>query len=125
MKLFADHCFFSCGIDLLRKAGYDIIKASDVGLQKADDEEIVLFCRKESRLIVTLDTDFSSLYRFPLGTHKGIVLFRINPFMPITLLKVLRPFIERKMFSLFKDSLVIVRRDKITIIRPSGITEII
>ncbi len=125
MRLFADHCFFQCGVDLLQKAGYDIIKAKNIGMQQASDGEITSFCRKENRIIVTLDNDFGSLYRFPLGTHKGIVLFKINPFMPLTLLAVLRPLIERNVFGLFKDALVIVKRDKITIIRPSGITETI
>ena len=51
MRLFADHCFFACGVDFLRKSGYDIIKASEAGLQKAGDEEIIPFCGKENRII--------------------------------------------------------------------------
>lgn len=52
MRLFADHCFFACGVDFLRKSGYDIIKASEAGLQKASDEEIIPFCGKENRIIL-------------------------------------------------------------------------
>ena len=125
MKLFADHCFFREGTDLLSKSGYDIIKAKDTGLQRASDQEIVSYCRRENRIIVTLDTDFNSLYRFPLGTHKGIVLFRLNPFQPAALLSLLEPLVEKRLFELFKDALVIVKRDKIAIIRPGNLTEII
>ncbi len=123
MKLFADHCFFSCGVELLRKNGYDIIKALDVGLQKASDEEIVSFCRKENRIILTLDNDFTSLYRFPLGTHKGIVFFRINPFAPDALLNILNPLVEKKMFASFENAMVIVKKDKVHITRPTRAIE--
>ena len=125
MRLFTDHCFFSCGIDFLQGCGYDIIKASDAGLQKASDEEIALFCKKENRIILTLDNDFTSLYRFPPGTHKGIVVFKISPFIPATLLNALKPLVERKAFTQFKDALVIASRNKIRIVRPGKPTETI
>lgn len=123
MRLFADHCFFACGVDFLRKSGYDIIKASEAGLQKASDEEIIPFCGKENRIILTLDTDFASLYKFPLGSHKGIVVFRLDPFTPEALLNILKIMTERKMFTLFPDSLVIVKGNKIRIVRSGTATE--
>lgn len=125
MKFFADHCFFARGVEFLRKQGYDVIKAIEVGLEDASDKEIIPFCRKEKRIILTLDRDFTSLYRFPLGTHKGIVVLRINPFNPSTLIESLTSLTERKLFTRFKDALVIVRRNKITIVRPGGSTEVI
>lgn len=123
MKLFADHCFFQCGVELLRQAGYDVIKAIDVGLETASDDKIVSFCKKEDRVIITLDTDFSSLYRFPLGSHCGIIVFRITPFTPAALLTILAPIIKKKIFDSFKNALVIVKRNKIRIIRSGNIKE--
>ncbi|MFH1245311.1 MAG: DUF5615 family PIN-like protein [Candidatus Omnitrophota bacterium] len=125
MKLFADHCFFSCGTELLKKNGYDIIKAADAGLAKVSDERIVLFCGKENRIILTLDNDFNNLYRFPLGSHSGIVVFKISPFTPQALLAILAPLIGRKMFSSFKNALVIVGKHKVRIVRPGKSTETI
>lgn len=125
MRFFADHCFFACGVEFLRRQGYDVIKAIEVGLEEASDKEIIPFCKREKRIILTLDRDFTSLYRFPLGTHKGIVVLRINPFNPNTLIESLTSLTEREMFARFKDALVIVKRNKITIVRPGGSTEVI
>lgn len=123
MKMFADHCFFASGVELLQKSGYDIIKASSVGLQKASDEEITIFCKKENRIILTLDNDFVSIYKFPPGTHPGIVVFRITPFIPSILLNILNALIERKIFNYFRNALVIVKMYRIMIIRPGGSKE--
>ena len=124
MKLLCDHCFFQAGVDLLRQSGYDVIQAKDVGLQQASDEEIAAFCQKEYRIILTLDTDFTSLYRFPLGTHKGIIFFRVTPFIPTALLDLLMPLVKREMFDFFANALVIVKKSRIKIIRPGNVTEI-
>ena len=64
MRFFADHCFFGNAVTFLKERSYDIVTALETGLNEVPDEEIVSFCRKENRIILTLDTDFASLYRF-------------------------------------------------------------
>lgn len=125
MKFFADHCFFSCGVKLLRKHSYDIVTAKDTGLSIACDEDIAAFCNQQKRIILTMDNDFSSLYRFPLGTHQGIVVFRLKDFTPNGLLGTLAPIIQKHLFEQFQNALVIIRKDKIRIVRPNSHTEIL
>ena len=118
MKFLADHCFFSCGISFLQGQGYDVIKSSDVFLQRSPDEDVIAFSKREGRILLTLDTDFANLSRFPIGSHPGIILFRINPFAPGPLLASLKTLTQRKLLSHSARALMIVYHDKIKIIRP-------
>ena len=125
MRLFADHCFFLCGVEFLRKEGYHVVQSAQVGLNQSPDEDIVPYCKKENLLLLTLDLDFSSLYRFPLGTHRGIVIFKISPFAPDSLLAILPRIMQRNLFPTFQDALVIAQRDKIRIVRQGTPTQTI
>ena len=42
MEFLADHCFFVCGVEVLRRGGHDVIRASEVGLARASDDALVL-----------------------------------------------------------------------------------
>lgn len=117
MKLFADHCFFASAVAFLKEAGYDIITAREAGLSNAPDEEIVPFCLRQQRITLTLDRDFQSLFRFPLGRHKGIVVFRINPFAPASLMSLIQAIHKKDLFPSFEDALVIVSKNRIKIIK--------
>jgi predicted nuclease of predicted toxin-antitoxin system len=46
---------------LLMQTGWDVIHASDIGMNRADDVEILRRARAEVRVCVTLDADFHSL----------------------------------------------------------------
>jgi predicted nuclease of predicted toxin-antitoxin system len=48
-------------VDSLRRAGYDAFTVEDQGLKGATDFNIAAVCKKEGRIIVTLDTDFTDI----------------------------------------------------------------
>jgi hypothetical protein len=56
----------------LRRRGVDVVRAQDVGLLEADDEQHRVFALAEGRVIVTQDADF---LRFHAAgrPHAGIV----------------------------------------------------
>lgn len=118
MRFLADHCFFLCGVESLRQAGHDVIRASEAGLARASDEALLPFCRKTQRLLLTLDRDFTNRARFPLGSHDGIIFFRLLPFTPASLLALLRTVLERKVLAQAPAALVIVSAARIRIFRP-------
>jgi predicted nuclease of predicted toxin-antitoxin system len=60
---------------LVRQFGYAADRATDEGLSGAEDEEIWKVVRKEGRLLITLDTDFSDIRKFnPIGGMGTLVL---------------------------------------------------
>ena len=47
--------------DQLRQAGHDALHTLDLGLERAEDDELLLLAANEQRVIVSGDTDFGAL----------------------------------------------------------------
>jgi predicted nuclease of predicted toxin-antitoxin system len=59
MKLFADLHISPLTVTFLRSLGHDVVRVTDVLPANASDEEIVEQARRDSRIILTQDLDFS------------------------------------------------------------------
>ena len=63
---------------LLTDEGYNAETVSDQGLGGTEDSILVEVCRKEGRVLVTLDTDFSNIRAYPPEELPGIVVLGIK-----------------------------------------------
>jgi predicted nuclease of predicted toxin-antitoxin system len=63
---------------LLIKGGHDVHGVVDESLTGSADSVIVQAARREERILMTFDTDFADIRRYPPGTHPGIVVFRLR-----------------------------------------------
>jgi predicted nuclease of predicted toxin-antitoxin system len=61
MKLFTDQDVYQTTIDYLKSPGYNVLKASDVGLQRAPDEELLRYASEHQRILVTRDKGYGAL----------------------------------------------------------------
>lgn len=59
---------------LLRDKGFDVLDVRDCGLRGKSDEEVFRFAQKEGAVILTGDSGFGNLLKFPVGSHSGIVI---------------------------------------------------
>jgi predicted nuclease of predicted toxin-antitoxin system len=55
---------------------HDVASVPGEGLSGASDDTIFDVCVRESRILVTLDLDFSNPFRFPPATTEGIIVIR-------------------------------------------------
>ena len=60
----------------LRSAGYDAHLAVDEGLDGHPDAELLDACRREDRVLITLDLDFADILMYPPSTHAGVWVLR-------------------------------------------------
>lgn len=60
----------------LQASGHDVASATDQGLQRADDLELIETARHEGRCLVTADEDFAQLIDYPAERYPGIVVLR-------------------------------------------------
>ena len=63
---------------LLRKFGWDAVHVGELGLARADDEEILDRARRQHRICVTLDADFHVLLAATGQNQPSVVRIRIE-----------------------------------------------
>jgi predicted nuclease of predicted toxin-antitoxin system len=80
-------------VGILKGYGHDADTVWDEGIAGRNDEIIWQYAQADQRFLITLDLDFSDIRKFAPGTHRGILLVRLN--MPS------RREIEERVRSLF------------------------
>ena len=61
---------------MLKDAGHDALSVLDQQLGGHPDSDVADICRAESRILVTLDTDFGNIIAYPPEDFSGIVVIR-------------------------------------------------
>jgi predicted nuclease of predicted toxin-antitoxin system len=60
----------------LRELGYTADDVRELGLGQAPDEKIFEYAVQRGYCLISADKGFANLLRFPLGSHKGIIVAR-------------------------------------------------
>ncbi len=61
---------------LLRADGHDVETVLQEGLGGAKDPRVLAACQRETRSLVTLDTDFANIVAYPPSGSAGLVVLR-------------------------------------------------
>ncbi|HEV7920354.1 MAG TPA: DUF5615 family PIN-like protein [Thermoanaerobaculia bacterium] len=78
MKLLLDQNLSADAAVILRSRGMDAVHAREVGLQAAEDDAILEWCRTEERIVITLDADFHALLALAGARNPSVVRIRIE-----------------------------------------------
>ncbi|MEK6674872.1 MAG: DUF5615 family PIN-like protein [Planctomycetota bacterium] len=62
----------------LRRHGHDAVTVWDQNLRGSSDLELGNVCRRELRVLITLDQDFADIRRFPPEEFEGILVLRLR-----------------------------------------------
>jgi hypothetical protein len=93
MKFKLDENFDVRLVPLLAQGGHDVDTVRAERLCGSPDETIYETCRETGRILITLDLDFASPFRFPPEGTEGIVVIRpprpVLPAIKATLVSVL------------------------------------
>ena len=76
MRFLLDQDVYLATSQYLRELSHDVTSASEFGLPRASDRELLLLAREENRILIT--TDFGNLV-FVEGIDSGVIYLRINP----------------------------------------------
>lgn len=113
MKMFADENLYDPIIDYLRSLGHDILSIREAGLSGISDDQVYQLACKEKRVIISMDKDFSRIFRFPPKGCEGIIVVKIYK---RTVDETLRIF--KKYYQDIKEKDI---RKNLIIITPEGI----
>ena len=108
LKLYLDQMLRLDVAQALRGEGHDVVRASEVGQDRADDQQILQKWIDENRVLVTLDEHFGDWVILPLSKHPGVIRLKVNPTTSSNILKLLIPFLRIHSSGQFKNHLVIL-----------------
>ena len=109
MRLFLDQMIDRSVAGVLRRAGFDVECAAQAGMARADDLEILGYCIKHDRVLVTLDEHFGDWTVAKLTEHPGVIRLKVTPAGTRSIRKALVSFLERYSNRDFRNILAIVR----------------
>ena len=112
LKLYLDQMLPLDVAHTLRAEGYDVMRASEVGQARADDQQILQKAIDENRILVTLDHHFGDWVILPLSKHPGVIRLKVNPTTSNNAIKLLIPFLRDYTSIQFKDHLVILSPER-------------
>lgn len=118
MKFLIDNAVPPRVADLLAAAGYDAVHVRTYAMQAAKDEEILARALDEDRIVVSADSDFSSILAAQEAERPSFILFREpNPLvahdyidMLFPALPLLEPELLAGCVAVFRNGRLRVRR---------------
>ncbi len=117
MLLFTDQMIDMDVIVALRAAGYDVESATEKGMARADDLEILEYCKSNQRTLITLDEHFGDWTVAKLKDHAGVIRLKVHPTSSSMIKDALFPFLEQNTNRDFSNILAIVKKSGIRWIR--------
>lgn len=78
MKFLLDQDVYALTAGFLREQGYDVKTASEMGLSRAPDTDLLKTAGEEGRIFVTHDKDYGNLV-FVHHAGNGVIYLRILP----------------------------------------------
>lgn len=64
--------------ELLRAIGHDAMTVIDQRMEGENDPSLMEICRREDRVLVTLDLDFANIRTYPPEESPGIMTLRVH-----------------------------------------------
>jgi predicted nuclease of predicted toxin-antitoxin system len=108
LRLYLDQCLRVEVTQALRREGYDVVRAAEVGQNRADDSQIIQRAISDGRILVTLDEHFGNWAVLPLREHPGVIRLKIHPTTHGNAVAILLPFLRSRTQRDFVNRLVIL-----------------
>lgn len=100
----------------LAKKGFDLISVSQTHLKSAKDQAIAEYAAKNNMTIITLDKDFSQIYRTFKKDQITVIIIRASPATPANIIEALNAAQQKINLKEAKNKLIIISKKKIRII---------
>jgi hypothetical protein len=77
--ILADHCVYAATIRALEAAGYRVFRLQDLDSPDLPDTAVLELATKRDLILLTNDTGFGNVLRYPPWRHGGIVVLKFRP----------------------------------------------
>jgi len=93
--------------------GHNAVHATDIGMAKATDAEILSRARQEARNVITADLDYSRLLALARVTVPSLILFRGGNWSEIDVIKRMHELLQGLSEIDIEQSMLIVDRQRV------------
>lgn len=100
----------------IEKAGHEVKDIRDIK-PSSSDKEIYELIKKESSILITRDTDFGNILRYPVTSNCGIILLRVHLLSTQEIIKIIHDLIRQASEKQLIGSLTIVQKGRYRIHR--------
>jgi len=76
MRFKLDECIHISIKKILNDKGFETDTIYEENKSGISDSETIKLCKKEKRMLITVDKGFGNILKYPKGTHGGIILLR-------------------------------------------------
>lgn len=97
----------------LRDQGHDAVHATELGLDRAPDGDIVTRAEQDGRTIITADLDYPRLLALAGTIDPSLILFRDGDWTEADVIARLREILRSLSESDIARSIVVVERDRV------------
>jgi len=115
MRFLVDMALSPKTAQFLRELGYEAIRANEIGLARATDEEIMRYAIENDMVIVTADLDFGHILAYTRGNKPSVIIFRLKDPSPENVNKLLHSALSLIEDPLRRGSIVIVEDSRIRV----------
>ena len=77
-RILLDQGLAPLAAEILRHSGFDAVHVSDIGMERADDVDILELARQHRRVCITLDHDFHRHLAIAGQGNPSVVLLRVQ-----------------------------------------------
>jgi predicted nuclease of predicted toxin-antitoxin system len=115
MKFLLDMPVSAILIDILNSYGHEGIHAYDIGYARSADSKLLDFARREGRIIITSDLDFSRLLALSEAQGPGLILFRGGNYSDLETCDLLKRVLNEAPPETLENSICVVDKKRIRI----------
>ncbi|GAK49494.1 hypothetical protein U14_00716 [Candidatus Moduliflexus flocculans] len=116
MNILADECVYQLSVNLLRRWGYSITTAQEVGLAGCPNGEVLRYAQQNQSVFLTQDKDFTDIRIYHPSNYYGIVVLKITLSNQEDVHHVLRECLQTLPIEQLHGTLVIIDRKKYRVI---------
>ncbi|MBP9890107.1 MAG: DUF5615 family PIN-like protein [Leptospiraceae bacterium] len=101
--------------DLLRAKNLQADTVNEENLSGEDDSAISIVCKKEERILITLDLDFSDIRNYPPKEYPGFIVLRLKSQDKESIINLFKRFIPFIQEENIQNKLCILEENKVRI----------
>jgi len=108
LRFLADMNLSPITVDALQREGWDIVRVSTLLPANASDAEILVLARRQNRVVITQDLDFSALLALGGHAQPSLITLRLSNTDPSLVTERLRQIVPQSEQALQEGSAVTV-----------------